>query len=55
MTNDRTIADLLQADRIQWGAIVRRGGSIRQIRDEAAQAGDCVLVRRATRALQRRS
>lgn len=49
MTNT---AEIIAADRIQWRKLDT--GTIRQVRTEAAAAGDSKLVRRADHALSRR-
>jgi hypothetical protein len=53
MSKTQTIADLLQARRIDWRRIEALGGDPRQIMVEAGQHGDRELVRRARRRIER--
>jgi hypothetical protein len=47
-----TTAEIVSADRIRWSLL--DSSTIREVRAEAAAAGDAELVRRADRALARR-
>ena len=52
--SSETLAEMLQADRIDWSRFEERGGSIEEVLLEATLHGDRVLAKRARSALARR-